>query len=396
MAAPPKRTDADLQAFANKALSYPTHAHAAASMGMSIVHVRRLIYEARAKGLRLVAHPRPQLSTDERRDASFWQAKTTALFKELGQTKRALEEVSGLMQRPIDAPTWTLPKPGRKNRAIGLLHVSDIHGGEVVKVDEVNGLNAYDLDICRRRLRTLFGATIEILPRWASDCKLDGIVVALNGDLVSGDIHDELRETNALTAQQQVYFVADELAAGLEKLVDKFGALKVVVTPGNHGRSTKKTHAKNTAGLSYDTMIGEQLRRHFNRDKRVTVIVSPSRDAEYEILGWKVLQTHGDQGGGGGQGFAGPMLPVLRKSKQAEFMAAQSRIFFDLILNAHFHTSGHPTTKILQNGSVVGYSEFSRSIRGSPELPMQWLSLVHERWCLRERMEIKLETATKA
>ena len=331
----------------------------------------------------------------ERHDAAFWRRRAETLSKELDATAHALREVSGLMERPVNPSSWSLPSTGAtKRRAAGLLTISDIHAGEVVRAAEVGGINAYDLDVCRARLRRLFAATIQILPRWASDCKLTGVFVALNGDLVSGDIHEELRETNAITAQRQVWFVADELAAGIAKLADAFGMVYVCVTPGNHGRSTHKTHAKGTADLSYDTMVGDAIRRHFALDKRVTVNVSPSRDATYEILGKRILQTHHDAGGGGGQGFAGPMLPILRKGKAVEYMSAQSRVFFDLILTAHYHSSGN-LGKILANGSVVGWCEFAQSIRASPEVAQQWLCLITERWGIRERAEIKLQDAMK-
>ena len=335
--------------------------------------------------------PAPVESLPEIRDREFWRRKAKTLEQTLAETEHALDQVSGLMKRPLTPPKWALPRGGaRPSRAVGLLHLSDVHTGEVVRAEEVDGINAYDLEICRARLRRLFAATAKILPRWAADCRLSGVYVAVNGDLISGDIHDELARTNAITSQKQVWFVADEIAAGATVLAEAFGGVTLVFTPGNHGRSTAKTHAKRTAALNFDTMVGEALRRHFRDDSRVAVHVSPGRAAAYDILGWKVLQTHHDMGGAGGQGFAGPVLPIVRKGKATEWAAAQRRVFYDLILTAHYHTSANPG-KILANGSVVGYGEFAASIMASPEPPQQWLALVHEAWGLRERCEIRLE-----
>lgn len=389
------RSDKQLLALARQVLSFTTAAEAGAALGVSARQTQRIVAEARARkliGAKEEAEPKKPV---EVRNEAFWKRRATTLAADLADVSHALMEVSGLMGRPPQAPSWALPTRGKKNRAAGLLTISDIHAGEVIHGQEIGEINSFDLDICRERLRRLFAAAIEILPRWGADCDLTGLYVALNGDLVSGDIHDELRRTNALTAMDQVWFVTDELAAGLAKLADKFGKVFVCVTPGNHGRSTLKTHMKGTASLSYDTMVGEALRRYFAHDKRVTIAVSPARDATYNIFGWAVLQTHNDAGGGGGQGFAGPMLPILRKGKSIEWMAAQSRVFYDIILTGHYHTSGN-LGKILANGSVVGYGEFAQSIRASPEPPQQWLALVHEQWCLRERCEIKLETVKKA
>jgi hypothetical protein len=391
------RPDSDLKALAESILTYPTIASAGPALGIHPNSAWRIVTHARARGLvpPQASAATPTHDPQEARNEAFWKKRAQELAKELADTRHTLDQVSGLMSRAPNPPQWNLPKTGRRNRASGLLTISDIHAGEVIRPDEVGGLNEFNLEICRSRLRRLFGAAISILPRWASDCRLEGIHVALNGDLVSGDIHDELRRTNALTAQEQVWFVGDELAAGLKKLADAFGCVFVCITPGNHGRSTLKTHAKGTSSLSYDTMVGESLRRYFEHDKRITVMVSPARDAVYEILGWRVLQTHNDQGGGGGQGFAGPMLPILRKGKSVEWMAAQSRVFYDILVTGHYHTSGN-LGKILANGSVVGYGEFAQSIRAAPEVAQQWLALITENWCIRERTEIKLQDTRKA
>ncbi len=66
------------------------------------------------------------------------------------------------------------------------------------RIEEAGGINEYSPEIFRRRLRRMIDASIRILPRWSSDCDLKGVVVALNGDLISGDIHAETPEDQVL------------------------------------------------------------------------------------------------------------------------------------------------------------------------------------------------------
>jgi hypothetical protein len=329
----------------------------------------------------------------EIKDARFWQAKAAALQKDLAATEHVLEEVSGIMSRPAAPPKWVLPPASdKKAAAAGLLHLSDLHVGEVIRPEEIGGLNEYNPDIFVRRIRRAFSATVEILPRWSADTKLSGICVAVNGDLVSGDIHDELRRSNALTAHEQVYLATDEICAGIAQLADAFGAVMAVFTPGNHGRTTEKTHAKRVSALSYDTLIGEQVRRHFADDPRITVIVASGPDAVYPLLGWTVFQSHGDAlGTGGGKGFAGVSLPIARGAKSVEWQAARVRRHYDIILTAHYHSKCNPSGDAYGNGSVVGYSEYANRIRASVEPAQQWLLLVHSKWGVRETCSIKLE-----
>lgn len=332
-----------------------------------------------------------EASPAEVRDASFWRRKATAETKRAEEAEHVLREVSGMMQRDLVVPDWTVPAQGATRRAAGLIHLSDLHVGEVVRKEEIGGVNEYSPDVFKRRFRRMIAAAIEILPRWSADCDLLGVVVALNGDLISGDIHDELRRTNALTAHEQVALASDEIAGGLSKLVDRFGSVLVTVTPGNHGRSTEKTHAKRMAALSYDTMIGNILARQFADDARVTINIASGPDILFPLFGWSILQTHGDSmGTGGGQGFAGPELPIVRGGKKVKLAGFASGERYDVILSAHYHTSSNPGT-LLANGSMVGYSEYSQRIRGVPEPPMQWLALIHEKWGLRERVPVVLE-----
>jgi hypothetical protein len=326
------------------------------------------------------------------RDAGFWKQEAITLRKLLADNEHELREIAGLMDRSVVPPSWVLPSKGRKHRAAGLLHLSDLHVGEIVRPEEIGGLNEYNPEVFVRRIRRAFAATIEILPRWSTDCSLAGIVVAINGDLVSGDIHDELRRTNGLTAHEQVYLATDELAAGLTKLAEAFGSVLAVFTPGNHGRTTERTHAKRTSALSYDTLIGEQLRRHFSDDKRVVVNIAAGPDAVYPLLGWTVFQSHGDAlGTGGGKGFAGPVLPIARGTKHVELQAARVRRHYDIVLTAHYHTKSNPRGEAFSNGSVIGYSEYANRIRADVEPPQQWLLLVTEKWGVREQCSIKLE-----
>jgi hypothetical protein len=333
------------------------------------------------------------VSRIEKLDATFWRKKFEAADEELTSREAELRAVTGLLERPAEPPEWVVERrTGPLSRSLGLLHVSDTHVGEVVDPNEVNGVNEYSPDVFVRRIRRLFSAAIEIMPRWSADGKLVGFVVAVNGDLVSGDIHDELRRTNALTAMEQAYLCADELTAGLEHL-KRLGPVWAVFTPGNHGRTTEKTHSKRTSRLSYDMLVGEMVRRHF-AGSDVEVSLALGRDIEYPLFSFNVFQSHGDAlGTGGGKGFAGPVLPIARGGRNVDLQAYAMDHRHHIKLTAHYHTSANPGRGHFANGSMIGFNEFAMGIRAVAEPPQQWLLHVHERWGVRERCEIRLEGA---
>ncbi|TGT76164.1 MULTISPECIES: hypothetical protein [unclassified Mesorhizobium] len=385
-------TDAEIKRRIDAVNAHPTLRAAARALGLKPSTLGHFVESLKAQ--RQAPPEMPEIappSPAEIRDVNFWRNKAKKAEEQAATSEHVLREMAGVFQRPLSLPEWVLPGSGETGRAVGLVHLSDLHCGEVVRPEETGGINAYNPEIFRRRFRRMIDASIRILPRWSSDCDLKGVVVALNGDLVSGDIHAELRETNALTSHEQVALVTDEAAAGLRKLADTFGAVLVTVTPGNHGRTTEKTHAKRMAALSYDVMIGNILAREFASDPRITVNCASGADIVFPLFGWSVLQTHGDSmGTGGGMGFAGPELPIVRGGKKIKLSGFATGEHYDIILTAHYHTSSNPGT-VLANGSMVGYSEYALRIRGLPEPPQQWLALIHEKWGLRERVPVVLE-----
>lgn len=328
----------------------------------------------------------------DRQDAGFWRKRSSGIEKELATVEHRLEQISGLRAMEFSVPDWII-RPGATRRGksvVGCL-VSDIHYGEVISADEISGINAFDPAICKERMHRYFSAVCTIGQRWADDTECMGVLLALAGDLMSGDIHEELRITNAMTSQEQCIHVTGVIVAGMKMLLETYGAVHVVGVPGNHGRSTIKPTAKLYARLSYDNLIMAMVESHFKDDKRVTFQYGAAKDQMTPVFGRTVFTTHGDKiGTKGGMGFAGPVLPIVRGSKKIEAQQAGIGRRPDLIQFGHYHTSANPGN-ILANGSVPGYSEYADDLRAGVEPPQQWAYLLHDKWWMRERMPIQLE-----
>lgn len=335
--------------------------------------------------------PDPVALRTEARDAAFWRSRANALSRDLADAEALVRNLGGIRDVDTTPPAWTLPGPGRVGRAVVGCLLSDLHLGEVIEAREILGVNAYNVEVAAARLRRFFTGVITAGERWGADCSIEGAYVALGGDLISGDIHEELLRTNELTSHDQVRAAVREIVAGLLLIADAFGHVHVACVPGNHGRSTMKQTAKLAAALSYDTMIGSMVADRLGDDGRFTFQISPGIDARTPILGHDILLTHGNAiGTGGGHGFAGPNLPIVRGAKKIMAQHASISSEPDLILMGHFHTSSNPGG-VLANGSVPGYSEYGNGLRVSLEPPKQWAFLIHERWGLRERCDLILD-----
>lgn len=336
--------------------------------------------------------PVPPPTRTETRDAAFWRTRFISLEKDLHNVERVLAQISGLASEPFYPPEWFASSPSgsrRKKSVVGHL-ISDVHMGEVIDPREVMGINAYDPDIARARMQRYFESAAALGPTWTPRTDCMGALIAWAGDLTSGDIHEELARTNALTSNEQVLAMVEICIGGIRLMKKTYGKVHNVFVPGNHGRQTPKPTAKLYARLNYDTLIGKLVALAFSDDPDVTFQIAEGRDVVTLIFGLTIFTTHGDgMGTGGGQGFAGPLLPIVRGTKKVEAQQARMEQRPSLILHGHYHTSANPGP-VLSNGSVPGYSEYGNGLRASVEPPQQWLFMLDEKWGLADRTEVKL------
>lgn len=333
----------------------------------------------------------PAMRRAMRRDAEFWRREARRFERIAADHEQLARELAGISGDIIDIPQWAMRDPGRVGKSVILGLVTDLHMGEVIDPDEIQGINAFNPDVAYERMRRYFKAAVHVGTRWSSDTECQGFMLVLGGDLISGDIHDELKETNALTSHEQVDAASACIAAGVDALLEAYPNIHIVSVPGNHGRNTRKPTAKLAARTSYDMVVAKRLRDHFSDDPRVSHQFGRSVDQTVPVFGRSVFVTHGDRiGTRGGMGFAGPMLPIVRGTKKILEQQASVDRTPDLIVHGHYHTTGNPGN-VLSNGSVPGYGEFANGLRAVVEPPQQWLALLHDRWWLRDRAPIKLE-----
>lgn len=334
-----------------------------------------------------------QVTPRERHDAAFFRRQSADLQRSNDALEHLIEELAGVRGITPEVPEWLAPQDvAGSSRAVLLAHTSDLHYGERIDPGEIEGINRYDHETARDRMRRYFEAVCTIGPRWMAPGECDGVLLTMGGDLISGDIHEELMRTNGLTSHEQVQGVVEIYEAGIKMLLGHFERVHVVAVPGNHGRTTVKSTAKLASRLSYDILAASILKERMSAlADRVTWSISTGVDVRVPLYGRTILVTHGDKiGTGGGQGFAGPVLPIIRGGNKVRLQSHSAGLGCDLILMGHYHTSAAPPG-ILANGSVPGYSEFGNMIRSSVEPPKQWLARFSLRWGLCETLAVRLD-----
>ncbi|MCA9367609.1 hypothetical protein KC887_05120 [Candidatus Kaiserbacteria bacterium] len=307
---------------------------------------------------------------------------------EVGDIKKRLsdaQDYSAALQKEIDVltrftdrtgpPNWLTKQPRSKKKHHGtpFMMLSDLHLDEVVQSDEVLGMNAYNRDIAISRLNNTAQNFVTVTQDYWTGINYDGAVIPLGGDIFSGDIHEELKETNEDTLLGSVDFWIDPLADVIGLMADTFGKVHIPVVPGNHGRTTRKPRAKMRARSNFDWFIGAQLARTFRNDKRVTFDLSDSADCLIPIYDHRIMLTHGDQASGG-QGIGGIWPPLMRLDARKRQRQEAVNQGYDLLIMGHWHSLVFGPSFIV-NGSLKGYDEYAFTQNFGYEPPAQaaWL-----------------------
>lgn len=283
-----------------------------------------------------------------------------------------VEQIADLNPKP---PRWLTPKrkPSAHHATICTI-LSDTHFDEVVNPDEIGGVNAYDREIATLRLRRYFDGVCMLARDYMAGVTFDGIVAMLGGDLVSGDIHDELAQTNEDTLPGTILYWSEMIAAGIGQLADEFGKVHVPVVVGNHGRRTRKPRAKGRARDNYDWLMAGIAAREFRADDRVTFDIPDAFFTQFDVYGTTYRLEHGDQARGG-SGWMGALGPVMRRDQKARTTATAMDQSYDHLVVGHWHTYAS-LPEVTVNGSTKGLDEYAAQGGFGFEPPAQalWLT----------------------
>lgn len=295
----------------------------------------------------------------------------------------------------LEPPRWLVQvKPGGKSPGVPTIFLSDLHWGEKVEPSQINGVNRFNVKIAHKRMQTLAEGALRLLSIISPSMDYPGIVLGLGGDMISGNIHDELTATNELNSMDSVLDLYSVLVWLIALLADKFGKVFIPCVTGNHGRDTHKIWNKDRHRTSFDWLLYCFLAKHFESDKRVTFFIPDGPDAYFKVFNHRYLLTHGDQFRGG-DGMIGALGPIIRGDHKKRSRNAQIEMEYDTMLLGHWHQYIH-LTRLIVNGSLKGYDEYAYNNNFGFELPQQALWITHPKYGITFRSPVFVEREEKA
>lgn len=394
-------TDAEIIEALRLVREHGSQRRAAVAAGVNHTVIKGRVDMASVRGLTADMEIKDPLTTAKLELASL-RRQVRELTKKDDSAEAIRRVIYELNEKPTKPPRWlTDHKKGSGTPGVPVLCCSDWHYGEVVLGAETGGLNVFNSEIAAKRIKRLFDRAIRLSYGFAfkehgKNVQFPGIVVPLNGDMISGDIHEELADTNDRKPFECVNELVDLIAAGIKQLADAFGFVYCPCAVGNHGRSTKKVRMKGRIHTSYEWNLYCQLERYFKDDKRVMFTVPNNTDVAYTVAGHRILQTHGDSlGVKGGDGIIGAIGPIMRGAMKVGRSYAQIGEDFDTLLIGHWHQEIQ-IPGICCNNALKGYDEFARlALRAPYSLPGQNLFFVHQEYGITAKLQVYVDDPPK-
>lgn len=307
------------------------------------------------------------------------------LLREREQSDLSAAEIKrtifGLADRPRRIPDWAVnPSASGPVASVPIMLWSDWHIGESVNSKEVGGVNVYNIAEAEHRVRALVDNTVDLCVNHMVNPDYPGAVVCLAGDFVTGEIHDELTQTNDIDLLPAVLRTVDLIAWSLTQLLRHFPSLYVPCVAGNHGRNTQKIQHKRFIFKNFDWLIYQLLQRHFVNEARITFDVPDDNQVFFNVYGHRYMLIHGhDLGVKGGDGIIGSSGPIIRGRVKSGLAAESMGSGYDSLLLGHFHTYMPllASQALLVNGSLIGYTEYAKDRRFRYQRPVQSLHFHH-------------------
>ncbi|WP_174875203.1 hypothetical protein [Vogesella oryzae] len=370
-------------------------AEVARQLGISDRAVRKRRQRIRERGnvaaVQAAAKPEAKATDPEVRAL---RAQLRAITSEKLDADYVRRKIIGLAKAPIDTPDWLVQRRAQAgDLGVPTLFASDWHWAEKVDPRQIGGVNEYDLAIAHRRARKMIERTIHLLRNCMAGASYPGIVFALGGDMVSGDIHEELQATNEMEIMPTVLDLVGVLQWCIQQLADEFGRVFVPCVSGNHGRNTKKIRAKGRNHTSFDWLMYGILAKLFEADPRVTFLIPEGSDASWRVYGMRYRLSHGDQFRGG-DGMIGALGPIIRGDHKKRSRDGQIGEGYDVLMIGHFHQLIQ-LQRLIVNGSLKGYDEYAYANNFGFERARQALWITHPEHGITFSMPVNVDDAPK-
>ncbi len=283
-----------------------------------------------------------------------------ALGKEQEMSDRLLAALDALPAPRPWKPRSTPNTEQRKPPAVPVICLADWHIGEVISKEETVGFGEYNWRIAQERVHRYADDVAAWLATQRRGYRIEEGVIAVLGDMVSGEIHRELSLTNEFDPPVAAALSGQLLAEVVRRFASMFDKCRLLcVTADNHGRlfDARRPQMKRAATRNWNYVVYEIAEAYLRNIRNVQVVRPKAIRFPADIGGYTFLLEHG-HAVRGWMGIPHYGLARQRGREAIRHMAVGER--FDYQLIGHWHKPFEIDNTICC-GCLAGSSELDLS-----------------------------------
>lgn len=356
------------------------------------------------KNLQNLYFPKEESNIVVKKTGDMLKARVKKVQDDLGTRRLIADELTTNLKEIVSKIDFKLHKPlpvaaksTKKAERTIIAHLSDTHYGCNIDPSEMGGLNEFNWQIAARRTALFFQQIVNYKPQHREQTE---IVLLVNGDIISGMIHNAEWYVDLLTTQ--FAGTLNILCQGISYLAQNFKKVRVVMTPGNHGRSMHKAdngRATTHKYDSYETQIYIAIREVMRaKCKNVECEIPDSPFAIFKAQNHTYFVTHSDTViNVGNPGSALNMRSINNQINKLNASQLGGENKFAAILGGHTHV---PTLQLMEsgcmlilNGCLSGLDPYALSIGIFDSNPTQQLFEATEKHAVGDVRFIQVKSA---
>ena len=326
-------------------------------------------------------------------EADFYKKLYEKVIKDAAKKELIVDTINDLAPSfdPVPLVQYVSPK-GKfvgTNPQTMIAPLTDTHIGEEVHSEQMLDINNYDFTLFNRRLWGWAQQVLNLANYRRNITQLDDLIVPMLGDMISGDIHEELARSNITNCMQQMIRGANLIAQALMFLAPHFKTVRVPCVVGNHGRMTRKPPMKDKY-MDWDYMLYQWVAAYLRNQKNVKFSIPKTFLNSFEVCNRQILIMHGDSITGAGSNMAITRAVTglrsflqFRKNLEDEVetpLRPSLTSQFDSVMMGHFHRIDEidvGTGAIYICGTMKGGDEFAAQKLHTITKPKQLVTYWH-------------------
>tara|TARA_R110001599_G_scaffold120238_1_gene291219 strand:+ start:191 stop:1147 length:957 start_codon:yes stop_codon:yes gene_type:complete len=284
---------------------------------------------------------------------------------------------------PVEVKTYSKPKTKSDSPIVAVAPLTDLHIGEGIDSDQMGGMNEYNFEIFSRRLYGWTNQVLDLVSLRREHSSIPILKVPMLGDMVSGEIHEELVRSNldniVMTMARGAYMTAQSMIV----LAQHFEEVQIDAVVGNHQRLRKEIYYKDKY-VGWDFLFYQWVAAFCKNQKNIKFTIPKTFYQLIDVAGWDVLIHHGDAMRGSS------MQQKVHSLRQA--LQPQGKSFQYMLMGHYHHVEEHDigTGTALMCGCMKGTDEYA-FLNGLASKASHVLTFFHPKHGMISRDTIFLE-----